>query len=458
MSSHDSPLICRAAEDPIAYISTKLKCLGELSGTISAQQFLDHVRQLAEKLPEQRHAINLCGNRYLFMVALCAVIVRKQTNLLPPNTHLTTQEMLNRRYENSYILHDGIEASDNIEQFDLAKTTLTSSNTDFNIPRIAREHLAVISFTSGSTGDSKPNHKTWHTLVASTEINRRYMLPRSDQTFYQLATVPGQHMWGLETSVLLALHANVCSTDSQAFYPYDICKQLAALPTPRMLVSTPVHLRTLAKADITYPALSGVLCATAPLSQTLANDIEVKFSTTLREIYGCSEIGSMALRITADEMRWQRFEGINFTRKDQHLVTVCADHIAQAVTLNDHIELLDETHFMLSGREADMINIAGKRGSLYEINQLLQSFPGLADGIVFLPPQEQTVPRLAAMVVLANGSTREQLIDYLRQHLDKAFIPRTILKTPSLPREKNGKLPRNRLLEHYTLLKNTKNP
>src|SRR3546814_4967734 len=41
--------------------------------------------RLAAQLPSARHAINLCENRYRFMLAFAAICVRGQTNLLPSN-------------------------------------------------------------------------------------------------------------------------------------------------------------------------------------------------------------------------------------------------------------------------------------------------------------------------------------------------------------------------------------
>ena len=99
-----------------------------------------------------------------------------------------------------------------------------------------------------------------------------------------------------------------------------------------------------------------------------------------------------------------------------------------------------------------MVNIGGKRGSLFEINKLLQNFPGLVDGIVFLPEQQVTTPRLAALVVLKNDNSKEKLKHYLRDHLDPAFIPRPILNIDKLPREANGKLAKKALVALYQKL------
>ncbi|MBN4050571.1 acyl-CoA synthetase [Gammaproteobacteria bacterium AH-315-M22] len=453
---HDAtiPLIQRHRQESIAYIHRPLAILNGHQGEITAEQFLSHVKQLAKTLPEHKYAINLCSNRYLFMVSLCAAIVRKQTNLLPPNKNTITQKALYKRYSNSYVIHDGglsesgPQSEKELSQLDLSTLSLRDGD-DFEVPVIAADHIAVISFTSGSTGNSQPIEKTWGTLTASTEINRQYMVPNKVDTFYQLATVPGQHMWGLETSILLALMANVCVVDNKPFFPEDIKVILATLPNPKILVSTPVHLRALVASPMGLLSVDRVLCATAPLSQSLAQQTEKYFSAQLREIYGCSEIGSMAFRDTAHNEVWSCFDGIEFTIKSDKKVMVGTAHVLHAIELQDTIVMTGEKQFRLEGRATDMINIAGKRGSLYEINQVLQAFPGLIDGTVFFPPQDRTVPRLVALVVLKAGISKQDLSDYFWSRLDSAFVPRPILLVPSLLREENGKLPRQRLIDLY---------
>jgi len=451
-----APLIKRRAQDKIAYVNQSLASLNYYHGSVTGQQFLSHVKQLASMLPDHAYAINLCANRYLFMVSLCAVIVRKQTNLLPPNINTATQAALQARYTDSYIIYDGFASIIDMPQFNVSHVTFDPDDESFDIPMVALDHLAVISFTSGSTGDSKPSYKTWHTLTASTEINRKYMVPNESDTFYQLATVPGQHMWGLETSILLALLANVCVVDSKPLFPQDIQDVLSALPSPRMLVSTPVHLRALIAGSLDYACVDAVLCATSPLSKDLAQQVETRFSAKLREVYGCSEIGSMAVRCTAHQDEWTRFEGIFFTVQADQKVMASAEYIADAVELQDHVVMINESQFNLVGRLTDMVNIAGKRGSLHEVNQVLQTFPGLLDGIVFFPPQERSVPRLVALVVLSEGIDKQKLTGHFRRYLDSAFVPRPIIIVAALPREENGKLPQKKLLAFYQGLSKSK--
>jgi hypothetical protein len=70
----------------------------------------------------------------------------------------------------------------------------------------------------------------------------------------------------------LALHAK------RLFYPADIRAQIAASPQPRMLVTTPVHLRVLLGEPETPPPVDLVLCATAPLAVQLASQAEARFA------------------------------------------------------------------------------------------------------------------------------------------------------------------------------------
>lgn len=456
MTVSSKPLIQRQPNDPIAHLNKPLSCLGESSGIINAATFLSHVQALATQLPEGQHIINLCGNRYLFMVSICAAILRDQVNLLPPNKNNGTQQTLASRYENVYVLHDGATVADGLVGFDISGLDLSVEPTEnLFATDIPLQKLVLISFTSGSTGDSKPNLKTWETLTASTQINRRFMLP-DEQTYYLLATVPGQHMWGLETSVLMALFSAVCVSDTKPLFPKDIELLLRALPEPRALVSAPVHLRAMMAETLDYPPVSAILCATSPLDSELAKTVEQRLKGHLREVYGCSEVGSMSVRKTAETDIWRRFDGISFQQNMQGVVNVSTRYLPESITLQDKLELMSDNQFRLVGRESDMIDIAGKRGSLAEINRLLSAFAGISDGVVIFPQQNRPVPRLVAIVVLKKGenmeSTSDSLRTYFKTHLDAAFLPRPIFCVDELPREESGKLSAKRINTLYQQL------
>ena len=277
------------------------------------------------------------------------------------------------------------------------------------------------------------------------------MLPDLDKTYSILATVPGQHMWGLETSVLMALFSSACIIDSKPLFPADIQSVLLNLPAPRVLVSTPIHLRALAESDLSFPKIEIVLCATSPLTSDLALKVEQQFNAELHEVYGCSEVGSMALRKTAKEEMWLKFDGIHFASFENKTIA-STDYLPESIELSDQIALDENDRFYLLGRSSDMVDIAGKRGSLAEINKVLLQFEGILDGIVLFPEQNRVTPRLVAIVVLKKNWTKEQLKAHFGKYLDSAFIPRPIFNVEQLPREENGKLPRRKVDELYKVL------
>ncbi len=452
-----SLMLQRPPLEPIARLTQPLTGL-TLSGDyqdIFQDEFINHVNRLAALLPDSQHVINLCDNRYLFLVSLCAVIVREQTNLLPPNKNVSTQIQLGKRYENSLILHDGCtDIALDQPNFDVSVINWSLDKTKAKLPLISNNHKAVISFTSGSTGQSKPNIKLWRTLTSSSKINAQHMLINASVCHSHVATVPGQHMWGFETSVLLAMFANVCLVDARPFFAHDIRSTLDKLPAPCTLISAPLHLKTFINTPmideqktITAP-LASVLCATSPLDQPLASRVENRLKTTLMEVFGCSEVGSMAIRKTARQLDWTTFNGLNFSKIGTK-TSVSADHLLDTVELEDHLHFTENGKFRLAGRSSDQIKIAGKRGSLAEVNAVLNTFEGLVDGTVFFPPQNRNVPRLVALVELKESYSKKKLREHMALHLDAAFVPRPILIIDRLPREENGKLSKAKVLELY---------
>jgi acyl-coenzyme A synthetase/AMP-(fatty) acid ligase len=246
------------------------------------------------------------------------------------------------------------------------------------------------------------------------------------------------------------LFARLCISDQRPLFPLDVANALQQLPAPRLLISTPVHLRALVSSGVTMPETEQLLCATAPLSTELAQATENCFGGELIEVYGCSEVGSMARRRTAQGDVWQLFEGLEFA---EDLTVIRGSHLPQQQPVQDRIDTRDGRAFRLLGRSDDMIEIAGKRGSLQEMNKLLLATPGVVDGVVFMPEAgQQAITRPVALVV-GNGITKQQLSTRFAEHLDPVFMPRPLLLVDALPREDNGKLPRAKLLAFYQQLR-----
>jgi len=258
--------------------------------------------------------------------------------------------------------------------------------------------------------------------------------------------VPPQHMYGFESTVLVALQSGCAFDASRPFYPADICKAIEAVPRPRLLVTTPFHLHSLLSSGMDVPKVDLVVSATAPLSQKLARETEARLHADVLEIYGCTETGQIATRRPTHTAEWQLFDGVQLNAQNGR-VWASGGHLDEAVAMQDVLEITHDDCFLLHGRAADMINIAGKRSSLAYLNHQLTAVPGVVDGTFFMLDDiaVEKVTRLTAFVV-APGLSAAALTQALRERIDPAFMPRPIIFVDALPRSTTGKLPREALV------------
>lgn len=417
------PLLARAAPDvPIAWWRGR---------SIGHAAFLRHVAGVARRLPRARFILNLCEDRYRFLVAFSAVGANGQTNLLPSSrANLHLRQLIEDYPDSARITDHDLDAwlvSDRIAQPVPAT------------PELPAAQVMAIAFTSGSTGRAKPNLKTWGELISGAAQARQRFGFAPGITI--VATVPPQHMYGLETSIMAPLASGVSVHEGRPFFPDDVRAALDAVPPPRVLVTTPVHLQACVRADLCWPPSAFLISATAPLSSTLAAQAEATFAAPVLEIYGCTEAGSIASRRTLDGDRWRLYDG--FLLRDGCL---SGAHLPEPVTLNDVIEECGPIEFTLLGRREDLVNIAGKRTSLEYLNHQLNAIAGVAEGIFVIPePAETEIRRLLAVVVAPDLSER-QLLAALAERLDPVFLPRPLVKVDALPRNETGKVARAALL------------
>jgi len=271
-------------------------------------------------------------------------------------------------------------------------------------------------------------------------VHQRYLPGAGSPPRGLVATVPSWHMYGLEWAMLLPTVAPLTLHCGADFYPQDVAAALRAFDGPAVLVSTPVHLRALRKLTRTPDNVDLVISATSPLDTALTAAIEEKFHTRIFEIYGCSEIGSLASRMPATDPGWTFFDCFEITFDDGSIVV---DHpqLPAPVPLADRFRQLDAEHFSLEGRSSDLVKIGGKRESLANLNNLLARIPGVEDGIIY-DPTAFGLPdngRLAALVV-APQLDGNQIRQALAQAVDAAFVPRSVRMIDALPRDNTSKL------------------
>lgn len=469
---------------------------------ISLGQLLRTVDYLAEKIPAHQHLLNLYEERYYFLLGFLLALKQQSISLFPSTITAHVLEQLKENYADILVLSDNDAIGPgfnhcNLKTFiktsDLRNHTFSQPSSkscvrhgpeaDFSAIELHRQ-VAII-FTSGSTGQPKPYIKQWGDLVAVACYLAGVFLSDSSAADKHtsnkatisalLATVPAQHMYGLEASIMMALQNGLLIHSEKPFFPQDITHCLEDLrqfarqsnqSIATTLITTPLHLKACIKTAVSLPGVKQFISATAPLERELAQSCETKYSARMMEIFGCTEVGSMAWRRTIESEQWTVLNDISLQaikHADKDEVQINTTRSIRSFLFNDFVDLLDKQHFLLKGRKEDLINQAGKRTSLSYLNYHLLSYDGLTDGCFY---QDNSIVenRLVAFVVLDRPMSKEQpfsgqqeidqqeterqkkhhvqaIRDYLKNRIEAVFLPKKIYFVAALPRNATGKLP-----------------
>ncbi|MBK1699090.1 AMP-binding protein [Rhodovibrio salinarum] len=406
-------------------------------------------RRLSADLPPEAQVANYCESRIAFTVALIGGWLAGRSVVLPPDRTERNLQLLRERLDPLVVLAEqGCTLT--LPTPIHVDTIAPDGPPPAEPPSLPGDLLAARVFTSGSTGTPQMNDKTWAMLAAAGKTIPAMLTLDRLETAHVVATVPSQHMYGFETTALMPLQGGAAAYADRPIYTADVAHALHSVPAPRVLVTTPTHLRALIESDTVLPAIDHVISATAPLGSELAQAAEHRLSAPVREIYGFTEAGSVAGRRTLDGDVWQmRSDYIARTVQGPEgpQALVHCPTLGQDVAFPDVVEVMDGNRIRLKGRAQDLVNVAGKRASLSGLAAQLMEIDGVRDA-AFVQPDADTgagqIGRLIAFAVAPDWD-REALRTALKQRLDPAFVPRRLILLDHLPRNATGKLLRQDL-------------
>ena len=116
---------------------------------------------------------------------------------------------------------------------------------------------------------------------------------------------------------------------------------------------------------------------------------EARLAAPLHEIYGCTEAGQVATRRPTESAEWQLFPRFTL-RQDEKGTWVRRAGSGRRGPAERRHRAARRGRFLLHGRTADLVNVAGKRTSLASLNHHLNSIPGVRDGAFVVPADEAT--------------------------------------------------------------------
>ena len=221
------------------------------------------------------------------------------------------------------------------------------------------------------------------------------------------------------------------------------------MPRPRLLVTTPFHLRALLDSGVELPPVDMLLSATAPLSDDLAREAEARLGAPLHEIYGCTETGQLASRRTTDGAALaaaaRRPARAGRTTSPSPAAATCEGragagrrHRARTTTARSCCTAAMPT-WSTSPASAPRSPTSTTSST---------AIPGVEDGCFFMPDEPRPtdgITRLCAFVVAPDADADAAVAKRCAQRIDPIFLPRPLVLRRRLPRNATGKLPRAEL-------------
>lgn len=397
---------------------------------------------------EQDTVCNLCTSRVGFLVTWLATLRSGCLQVLPPSGGHADLVAILKGCSNPIVVVDDVQLLQP-QWADHARCLVNSpAATQWpmsgDIPLWVSEwNLPVVRlYTSGSTGAPEPQTRTLGQLAHGALALANRLEKEVEDGLSAIKTivcsVPPQHMFGLETSVMLSLTHGIPVLDRRPLLPADVKAAFDLVGAGTVWIATPLHLRALVSSGDEVPNCLAVIASTMALDAAVAVHSERLVNAPVLEIYGSTETGAIAMRRTARDTRWQPVNEVRIDTTEAS-TQVWGLHFPSPQRLNDQIETDADGSFKLLGRHGDLIKIAGRRASLAGLNLLLNDLPGLTDGVFYLPATGAPAERL----ILIHAGPPLDLVateHWLRERMDPVFLPRAIISVISLERTDTGKV------------------
>ena len=343
------------------------------------------------------------------------------------------------------------------------------------------EDLAVIAYTSGTTGRSKGAMLLHRNLVANTEsICEAWRWTADD---HLLLALPLFHTHGLMVGAHGTLFAGASAELHRSFDASRVYDTLLEGSFTMFFGVPTMYTRLLREAesrDERPRALRLYVAGSAALSPQAFEKFEKLFGERILERYGMTETG-MNLTNPYDGERRAGTVGKPFPGQEARVVDIesreplPAGEVGEIEVRGPHVfkgywnrpdatgEVLGEDgwfrtedlgwvsedgYFTISGRTKELIISGGYNVYPREVEEVLEGHPGVAEVAVVGLPDEEYGEKVTAVVVSDDPElTAEEVKDFCRKDLAGYKKPREVFFVDELPRNALGKVQKHLVQE-----------
>ncbi len=368
-------------------------------------------------------------------------------------------------------------------------TLLDSRSEEFTPVETGREEIALLHFTSGTTGRPKGALHA-HAAVEVHHITARLALDLKPEDRYWCTADPGW-VTGMAYGVIAPLTCGITSIVDQEEFDPERWYRLLSEESISVWYTAPTAIRMLMKAGIelvrahSYPNLRFLASVGEPLNPEAVFWGLEAFGLPFHDNWWQTETGAILVANFASANIKPGSMGLPMPGIEAGIVHREEDGTAQVVTepgvigelalkkgwpsmfrgyLNEEARYRktfsgdwyltgdlakrdSDGYFWFVGRSDDVIKSAGHLISPFEVESVLMSHPRVAQVGVIGLPDPLIGAAVKAFVELKPGSVgspelRKELLAHARKRLGAAVAPRDIAFVESLPRTRSGKIMR----------------
>lgn len=343
---------------------------------------------------------------------------------------------------------------------------------------LGSEDVALLAFTSGTTGSPKGVPLTHGQLLASIRSAMWAWRWSSADTLVHALPLFHQHgLSGVHASLLAGSNASILAS----FDPEDLVATIEREQATILFGVPSVHHR-LVRLDPERLAplrrLRLITSGSAPLSAALADAIREKTGMAPLERYGLTETGLDVSNLYEGERAVGTvgfpLPGVEVALTDPHGVPVGAGAAGEIVLRGPQVfdGYLGEPEatiaafwpdgwfrtgdlgrwdgkgrLVICGRLKDLVITGGMNVTPQEVEEVVELFPGVSEAAVAGLPSEKWGEEVAVWVVTEDGGTVDpaELIAHCRRQLAAYKCPKRVFGVDELPRNALGKITRSKL-------------
>jgi malonyl-CoA/methylmalonyl-CoA synthetase len=349
------------------------------------------------------------------------------------------------------------------------------------------DDLAAILYTSGTTGRSKGAMISHGNLVSNARaLVEAWAISSED---WLLHALPIFHIHGLFVAInsLLMAGGSLLYVDK-----FDAAEVLRLLPQVNLLMGVPTfYTRLLDQSGLTREAVAHMrlfVSGSAPLTAETHKAFRERTGVAILERYGMTETGmntsnplngeriagtvgfplpGVELRITdpgekeakllpQGEPGMIEVRGANVFRGYWRMPEKTAEELrSDGFFMTGDIGFIDDKGYVqIVGRSKDMIISGGYNVYPKELEQLIDTLPGVAESAVIGVPHRDFGEGVTAVVVAKPGEAPSEadILAGLDGHLARYKQPKRVVFVDALPRNVMGKVQKNQLRERFKQL------